>query len=65
VRAFFEIDQGKDPRRSTDAAWELLEQMRDPHFGAGIDEEFLGGGGTNFDEKRFNPFTESRRRRSP
>ena len=41
---FFQSRQGNDPRESKDAAWDYLEQLRDPRCGSGVDEEELFGG---------------------
>ena len=42
--ALFQSRQGKDPKKNRDAAWDFLEQLRDPQHGAGLDEyEFCGG----------------------
>ena len=40
--ALFQTKQ--DPRESRDAAWDYLEQLRDPRCGAGVDEEELFDG---------------------
>ena len=42
--ALFQTEQGIDPRESRDAAWNYLEQLRDPRRGAGLDEEPICGG---------------------
>jgi hypothetical protein len=42
--AFFQSRQGIDPKEDREAAWEYLEQLRDPSRGAGLDEEELFGG---------------------
>ena len=42
--ALFQSRQGKDPKKNRDAAWDFLEQLRDPRCGAGVDEyEFAVG----------------------
>ena len=41
--ALFQSRQGKDPKKNRDAAWDFLEQLRDPRCGAGVDEEELFG----------------------
>ena len=40
----FQTKQGIDPRESRDAAWNYLEQLRDPRRGAGLDEDEIFGG---------------------
>ena len=58
--AFFQFEQGKDPKQDRNAAWEHFERLRDPRCGAGVDEyEFCGGraepglpGGSHFPEAR-------------
>jgi len=42
--ALLQTEQGIDPKQSRDAAWDYLEQLRDPRRGAGLDEEELFGG---------------------
>ena len=41
---FFQSRQGKDPKKNREAAWDYLEQLRDPRRGAGLDEEPICGG---------------------
>ena len=52
--ALFQSRQGKDPKKNRDAAWDFLEQLRDPRCGAGVDEEELFGGlGESAQSRRF------------
>ena len=54
--AFFQTEQGIDPRESRDAAWDYLEQLRDPHRGAGLDEYEICGGRAELDKSQRLPF---------
>ena len=42
--AHFTTARGSDPKEDREAAWDYLEQLRDPRRGAGLDEEELFGG---------------------
>ena len=42
--ALFQTMQGNDPKKDRKAAWDFLEQLRDPRCGAGVDEEELFDG---------------------
>lgn len=41
---FFQSRQGNDPKKDREAAWDYLEQLRDPRRGAGLDEDEIFGG---------------------
>ena len=52
--ALFQTMQGNDPKKDRKAAWDFLEQLRDPSRGAGVDEEELFGGlGESAQSRRF------------
>ena len=53
---FFQTEQGIDPRESRDAAWDFLEQLRNPQHGAGLDEYEFCGGRAELDKSQRLPF---------
>ena len=54
--ALFQSRQGKDPKKNREAAWDYLEQLRDPHRGAGLDEYEICGGRAELGKSQRLPF---------
>ena len=54
--ALFQTKQGKDPKKDRKAAWDYLEQLRDPSRGAGVDEYEFCGGRAELDKSQRLPF---------
>ena len=54
--ALFQSREGKDPKKDREAAWDYLEQLRNPQHGAGLDEYEFCGGRAELDKSQRLPF---------